>query len=317
MKKRMRPIIFFAVLLFVISISAVSISFAKTVIKDVSKTNASAQAPLSVGPGGQTAKSGTDLQIHINNCPQIVNPGQNLGSSFQVTAINVGSVAVKDVAVDIVLRKTPRCPTPLPYAVYSPNFSNGVLLQGGREFISLAPGESKAVTLNGTNTIPADAPAGKMYLCAAIDAGNKVAETNEGNNCACCSIQVNRPATGRPDLVVSAMRFEKVQAGTGVGTPYWIFNVIITVQNSGGAAGPCKLLLERNMGPGGSYAKACPQFCELDIPALQPGQSLELPPRQFNNSNNFPSLFRATVDSTKVVAESNENNNQRAEKFSN
>lgn len=131
-----------------------------------------------------------DLTIKIMNCPQSAKAGQNLGSGFQVTATNSGDTAVKDIAVDIVLRKDPSCPSPAPFAVYSPNYSNGVLLKGGREHVSLNPGQTLNVKLNGTNTIPADTPTGSYYLCAVIDAGNKVKEANEGNNCSCCRLKI-------------------------------------------------------------------------------------------------------------------------------
>lgn len=132
----------------------------------------------------------TDLTIKITNCPISAKAGQELGATFQVTATNHGDTPVKDVAVDIVLRKDTSCPVPAPYAIYSPNFSNGVLLKGGREHVSLNPGQTLSVKLNGTNTIPTDTPAGNYYLCAVIDAGNKVKEDDEKNNCACCPIKI-------------------------------------------------------------------------------------------------------------------------------
>lgn len=131
-----------------------------------------------------------DLTIKITQCPQSAKAGQDLGSGFQVVATNLGDTAVKDVAVDIVLRNDASCPSPAPYAVYSPNYSNGVLLKGGREHVSLNPGQTLNVKLNGTNTIPTDTPSGGYYLCAVIDAGNKVAEANERNNCACCPLKI-------------------------------------------------------------------------------------------------------------------------------
>ncbi len=131
-----------------------------------------------------------DLTIRIMRCPGMAKPGQDLGASFVVMATNNGRTPVKQVAVDIVLKKNPRCPAPAGLAVYSPNFSDGVLLKGGREFVDLNGGETKPVKLNGLNTIPADTPPGNYYLCAIIDAGNKVVEANEGNNCACCPIKI-------------------------------------------------------------------------------------------------------------------------------
>lgn len=140
-----------------------------------------------------------DLTIKIINCPKSAKAGQDLGSGFQVMATNSGDTAVKDIAVDIVLRKDPSCPSPAPFAVYSPNYSSGVLLKGGREHVSLNPGQTLNVKLNGTNTIPADTPSGSYYLCAVMDAGNKVKETNEGNNCACCPIRIVA-AEAKPEI---------------------------------------------------------------------------------------------------------------------
>src|SRR5512137_1816611 len=92
-----------------------------------------------------------DLTIAISQCPGTAKPGQALGASFGVKATNGGSVAVKQVGVDIVLKKVPRCGGPVDWAIYSPNYSDGVLLKGGREFVDLDAGETKPVKLNGEN----------------------------------------------------------------------------------------------------------------------------------------------------------------------
>lgn len=131
-----------------------------------------------------------DLTVKIKRCPKSAKAGQALGSGFQVVATNSGDTAVKNVAVDIVLRSDTSCPSPAPYAGYSANYSNGVLLKGGREHVSLNAGQTLNVKLNGTNTIPADTPSGAYYLCAVIDAGNKVTEADEGNNCSCCRLKI-------------------------------------------------------------------------------------------------------------------------------
>ena len=119
-----------------------------------------------------------------------------------------------------------------------------------------------------------------------------------------------RGQTPRPDLVVTQLAFEKISQGTDAsGHSYWIFNVIVSVKNQGaGAAAASKLLLERNNGTGGAYQLACPT-CLIDVAAIPAGGSLTLPPRQFNNADNAPSMFRATIDSQHAVAEANESNN--------
>jgi len=121
---------------------------------------------------------------------------------------------------------------------------------------------------------------------------------------------------GKPDLTIPSVKFEKVKSLVDVQKQtYWIFNVIITVKNKGDVdAGPFKVLLERNVGPGGTYTKAC-ELCEMSVSGLAAGQTITLPKRQFNNANNMNSIFRATADSKGTVVESNELNNMNAETF--
>ncbi len=158
--------------------------------------SSAAGAITTVVPGvaAGTLQVAGDLSISITGCPQTVAPGQALGKSFTVMAKSTFSGAVNAVAVDLVLKKNPLYASPAPYAVYSPNYSDGVLLKGGREHINFTGPGWKKVTLNGTNTIPADTPSGVYYLAAVIDAGNKVAESNEKNNVAFCKIKVQKPS---------------------------------------------------------------------------------------------------------------------------
>ena len=144
-----------------------------------------------VVPG--TVQVAGDLAVSITGCPATVVPGQKLGSSFTVKGRSSFSGPLENVTVDLVLKKNPVYPSPAPYATYSPNFSDGVLLKGGREHVDFAGPGWKQVKLNGTNTIPADTPPGVYYLAAVIDAGNKVLESNEKNNAAFCKIRVKGP----------------------------------------------------------------------------------------------------------------------------
>ena len=259
-----------------------------------------------------------DLTITITQCPKTeVKPGEDLNAGFVVQARSSFAGPLKDIAVDIILTSNPTYPVPAPYAVYSPNYSNNVLLKGGREHISFTGPGPVNVKLNGTNTIPADTPAGLYYLGAVIDAGNKANEINERNNVHFCRVMVKGEQPARlADLVIPSVTFQKVKEGVdSQGKPYWIFNVIITVKNQGGAAaGPFKVLLERNVGAGGAYTVACPT-CTIGVMGLAAGATTTLPPRQFNNANNMNSLFRATADIGNHVPESNEANNMNAEAF--
>ena len=133
-------------------------------------------------------KKGPDLQIKII-CPNPAKAyaGQSLGKSIKVWVKNVGDVPAQNFSVDLVLSKDTNIP--VKFAVYSPNFSDDVLLKGGREFVKLlGPGKTIPVSLNGTNTIPSDTPPGVYYLGAVVDPGKKVKEFNEGNNTAICRL---------------------------------------------------------------------------------------------------------------------------------
>jgi hypothetical protein len=259
-----------------------------------------------------------DLTIKITQCPrQIVKAGEELKTGFVVEGKSTFPGAVNSVVVDIILTSNPTYPAPAPYAIYSPNYADNVLLKGGRENISFAGPGNVNVTLNGNNTIPADTPGGIYYLGAVIDAGNKVHEANENNNVSFCRIKVIGAETKKmPDLIVPSLTFKKVKQLVDVqGNQYWIFNVIITVKNQGtAAAGPFNVFLQRNNGPNSTYIKAC-QTCDIPVQGLGAGQSITLPPRQFNNANNVNSMFRATADSNNAVMETNENNNMNTQTF--
>lgn len=135
-----------------------------------------------------------DLTVKINQCPtKTIKPGQSLDTNFQVIGKSTFPSALKDIAVDIILTSKPTYPSPALYATYSTNYSDSVLLKGGREHISFKGPSKVNVKLNGSNTVPADTPPGIYYLGAVIDAGNKVKECNEKNNVSFCKIKVVRP----------------------------------------------------------------------------------------------------------------------------
>ena len=180
-----------------------------------------------------SGKGSGDLTIKIQKCPVTVTAGQKLGSSFQVFAKSTFASSLSSVAVDIILSSNSMYPSPAPYAAYSSNYSDKVLLLGGREHISFAGPGSIPVKLNGTNQIPSDTPPGIYYLGAVVDAGNKVSESNERNNVAFCRIRVNPDTQRLPDLVVSGFSY----TGSAAGAPL-VPRLLVTINNLGPAAIP-------------------------------------------------------------------------------
>lgn len=295
--------------LFMVFIAASTMVFGRQVVQQVQQKKMLRTSVLSLNG---------DLTVKIRRCaPRRVKPGGTIGG-LNIVAKSTFPIALKEIAADLILTSAANYPAPAPYAVYSANYSDKVLLKGGRTHVNFAPNGSVNVSFGNNNEIPADTPPGNYYLGVVIDTGNKAKESNERNNVAWCKIRVVKGGGNKlPDLIVPSVVFKKVKKGTdSQGNSYYIFNVLITVKNQGNAnAGPFKVYLERNNGPGGIYQKAC-ITCIIPVTGgLAAGASITLPPRQFNNANNAPSIFRATADHGNHVTESNELNNMNAVTF--
>jgi subtilase family serine protease len=136
-----------------------------------------------------------DLQVRFT-CPNTIVAGQDIGYEIKLRVWNPGTApaAGTDTAgnngymVDLMLSTDTN--TPGGWAVYSANFSEDVLLKGGRisNTKTLNPGQSRIYPVGGG--IPADTPSGTYYICAKVDAGNKITESNEGNNSYCKRVYI-------------------------------------------------------------------------------------------------------------------------------
>ena len=122
--------------------------------------------------------------------------GEDISPNLEILASNIGGVTAngtesdtESYMVDLILSTDTFVPKG--YASYSPNFSEDVLLRGGR--ISNTPdllaGMSQAVS-EGSYTLPADTPTGNYFLCAHIDPGARVAESDETNNTDCITLTI-------------------------------------------------------------------------------------------------------------------------------
>jgi hypothetical protein len=129
-----------------------------------------------------------DLTVAITG-PKTAKRGQNLGKSITVKLTNKGNIEAKNVVIDIVLSGNNS--VPVKFATYSANYSDDVLLKGGRENVaSIAAGATINVTLNGTNQIPVNTKPGNYYLGVVADPGNTIAELIEDNNTATTPISI-------------------------------------------------------------------------------------------------------------------------------
>ncbi len=89
------------------------------------------------------------------------------------------------------------------FKVYSRKFSEDVLLEGGRvsRTTDLAPGARQGYPVGAV--IPADTAPGAYHLCAFVDPGNVLPETDERNNSRCVPLRV-LPASQSGKLADSA-----------------------------------------------------------------------------------------------------------------
>ncbi len=252
----------------------------------------------------------TDLKIKVKNCPKSAKAGHEIGSSVKVITFNQGASDVKDVAIDFALRKESACPVSGQYPTYSPNYFNGVLLKGSHEQISLNAGQKQEFKIGGSFLIPADTPAGDYFLCAIIDAGDKVKETNKTNNCSCCPIKITSPI-GRPDLTIERFAFK----GWGKCEPNQpIFNFEVTVANKGSAPSPAlpnKVMVQVMDMHGSGWGNG------TGLNSIPPGgsQTVVIPVYYFSQDPGHmtkvvPHPFRAVVDPLHLVGETNPRNNR-------
>jgi hypothetical protein len=170
-----------------------------------------------------------DLKVSIR-CPATAAAGQELRKSITVYVENKGTAPAGKFSIDLVLSDD--AVVPVKFAAYSSSFHDDVLLQGGREFLAgLAAGAGVNLTLNGTNKIPDNTPAGAYYLAAVVDSGKAVKEMSETNNVAMCSIRITRPEL--PDLTVTGF----AHTGSPAGRPPEC-RLLVTIVNRGPAPIP-------------------------------------------------------------------------------
>jgi hypothetical protein len=155
-------------------------------------------ASSSVAFRGRPAIARPDLIVRLQ-APHVAFAGQDISALIRLFARNIGPAAAPGTngvinpaggyMIDVVLSLDGNVPEG--FAVFSPNFVEDVLLRGGRtsNTADLAPGATRVYP--GQGVIPADTPTGNYFLCARIDPGNRVAESNELNNTSCVQIHIN------------------------------------------------------------------------------------------------------------------------------
>lgn len=124
------------------------------------------------------------------NGPNAAFAGEDISNRIKVYAINNGAAAAAGTTgtlspangfmIDVMLSKNKV--SPAAFATYSPNYSDDVLLLGGRISNTVDLGAGNSGSYASGATIPADTPSGLYYLSVRIDPANKVSESNEDDN---------------------------------------------------------------------------------------------------------------------------------------
>lgn len=248
-----------------------------------------------------------DLKALIQHSPSTARPGHELASSLKVKVTNNTQFDLKDVTVDIILKRNNLCSLSTPNALDPTHYSDGAVLKGGHERVSLKAGQKLDVKLNGTNTVPADTPIGDYYLCAVVNAGDQIKESLKTNNCACRPIKI-AAAADKPDLVIDSISFK---AGEKCAPNYPIYTFEVTVKNIGTAPSPSlpNATLVQVMDIGSKWGNGA------TLHSIPPGgvETVFIPVYYFSEdpahmTRVVPHPFRAVVDPSHLIEEASKKN---------
>ena len=145
-----------------------------------------------------------DLVVRLQAPAEAV-AGEDIGAGTRILVANLGQRVARGTdsatrggyMVDLFPSRHVR---PGGFARFSEQYHDGVLLRGGRvsNTVDLAPGARRRYRIGGG--LPQDTPPGSYRLCARVDPGQAVAESDEGNNLDCRPLRIRRlevlPAEG-------------------------------------------------------------------------------------------------------------------------
>jgi len=153
--------------------------------------------PASQGSAPATTGLLPDLVARLA-APESARPGDDIGPRIHLAVKNVGGAPASGTRdhtagymVDLTLGRDEILP--VGFKAYSPHYSENVLLQGGRvsKTVDIAPAVTQRYPVGAG--IPADVAPGLYFLCAYVDPGNAVPESNERNNVTCASLRITPP----------------------------------------------------------------------------------------------------------------------------
>jgi len=164
--------------------------------------------------GTAQARPLPDLIVSLS-APAAAGAGTDIGRQVRLIVKNLGNEQALGTTgnptgymVDLTLGQIPGVPPG--FATFSPDYAEDVLLKGGRVSVTvnLLPQDFREYAVGAG--IPHDTPAGRYFLCATVDPGAVIAESNEDNNTTCRPIRIARPVNvGPQDDLPGAFKFTK------------------------------------------------------------------------------------------------------------
>jgi hypothetical protein len=154
-----------------------------------------------------------DLAVQLNY-PVEAAPGQSLRQEVTVNLENKGSVAARNIRLEIVISGDDHIP--LRSAPVSATYDEDILLQDGGETVPLLePGQQVTVNFSGSLKLPEDTPPGKHYLAVVADPENSISELSEENNINSGYIMINmpEPAAFAVEMPETILQFEPASFG--------------------------------------------------------------------------------------------------------
>jgi len=248
-----------------------------------------------------------DLRAIIQDSPSNARPGHELTTPFKVKVANNMQMELKDIAVDIVLKKDNFCPVSTNSTDNVTHYSDGILLKGGRERVSLKAGQTLDIKLTGLHTIPANTPLGDYYLCAVVNAGDQIKQRNKTNDCSCHPIEIIA-SVDKPDLVIQLISCKEGKK-CEPGYPIYIFEV--TIKNIGTAPSPSlpNATLLQIIDIGSKWGNGA------TLNSIPPGetQTVFIPVYYFSEdpahmTKEVPHPFRAVIDPSHLIEEASKRN---------
>lgn len=135
-----------------------------------------------------------DLVLRLS-APAQARPGEDIGSKVKIAVYNLGSGVARGTSssgkngymVDLFLTHGP---LPSGFARYTDSYHDGVLLRGGRVSNTGDLGASARRSYRVGGGIPLDTRPGDYRLCAQVDPGHVIRESNESNNITCRPLKI-------------------------------------------------------------------------------------------------------------------------------